>query len=192
MSVVGGYLGARRDRQATLAWGAVAASANADTLPDLPVLRARSRVLVRNDHIARAAVSTKVTNVIGTGHVVRPEINAALVIGPCQLSWRGVRVQPVEAEDIASAIEQVRRTDADGAVWEPDSGYWADDLIVDGLRQGALADGGEGDAALERLQGLLQAEVAGQAVVLEGRQDQGHGVEGGEVRMQHGRPMSEG
>lgn len=44
----------------------------------------------------------------------------------------------VEAEDIASAIEQVRRTDADGEVWEPDSGYWADDLIVDGLRQGAL------------------------------------------------------
>ena len=44
----------------------------------------------------------------------------------------------VEADDIASAIEQVRRTDADGAVWEPESGYWADDLMVDGLRRGAL------------------------------------------------------
>lgn len=44
----------------------------------------------------------------------------------------------VEADNIAGAIEQVRRTDADGAVWEPDSGYWADELIVDGLRRGAL------------------------------------------------------
>lgn len=44
----------------------------------------------------------------------------------------------VEADDIASAIEQVRRADADGAVWEPESGYWADDLMVDGLRRGVL------------------------------------------------------
>ena len=44
----------------------------------------------------------------------------------------------VEAEDITSAIEQVRRTDADGAVWEPESGYWADDLMVDGLRRDGL------------------------------------------------------
>lgn len=44
----------------------------------------------------------------------------------------------VEAEDIASAIELVRRTDADGAVWKPECGYWADDLIVDGLRRGSL------------------------------------------------------
>ncbi len=44
----------------------------------------------------------------------------------------------VEAENIASAIEQVRRNGADGAVWEPESGYWADDLMVDGLRRGAL------------------------------------------------------
>ncbi len=44
----------------------------------------------------------------------------------------------VEADDIASAIEQVRHTDGDGAVWEPESGYWADKLMVDGLRRGAL------------------------------------------------------
>ena len=44
----------------------------------------------------------------------------------------------VEADNIASAIEQVRRTEADGAFWEPESGYWADDLMVDGLRRDAL------------------------------------------------------
>lgn len=75
-SVIGGYLGGRRDRNATLNWGSLASSPDADTLPDLPVLRARSRDLTRNDPIARSAVSTKVTNVIGTGHVVRPEIDA--------------------------------------------------------------------------------------------------------------------
>jgi hypothetical protein len=33
----------------------------------------------------------------------RPEINAALIMGPCQMSWRGVRVQPVD-DDAIDAI----------------------------------------------------------------------------------------
>lgn len=75
-SAVGGYLGARKSRNATAAWAVRTASADADTLGDLDALRARSRDLTRNDGIALSAVSTKVTNVIGTGHVVRPEIDA--------------------------------------------------------------------------------------------------------------------
>lgn len=71
------YTGARRDRNATKGWGAkIAASPDAETLPDLDLLRARSRDLVRNDPLARGAISTKVVNVIGTGHVLRPEIDA--------------------------------------------------------------------------------------------------------------------
>lgn len=75
MSAVSGYAGARRDRGATSQWNVLGASADADTLLDLDTLRARSRDLVRNDPLAQSAVSTKVVNVVGPGHVVRPEIN---------------------------------------------------------------------------------------------------------------------
>lgn len=51
------------------------ASADADTLPQLDDLRARSYDLVRNDPLAQSAVSTKATNVIGSGHMVRPELD---------------------------------------------------------------------------------------------------------------------
>lgn len=76
VALASGYAAARRDRRATSQWNAVAASADADTLPDLDLLRARSRDLVRNDPLAQSAISTKVVNVIGTGHTVLPEIDA--------------------------------------------------------------------------------------------------------------------
>ncbi|WP_417627066.1 phage portal protein [Pararhodobacter aggregans] len=77
LSAASGYAGARRDRSATKGWAAKAgASADYETLPDLDILRARSRDLVRNDPLARSAVTTKVVNVIGPGHVLRPEVDA--------------------------------------------------------------------------------------------------------------------
>lgn len=77
MSVVSGYTGARRDKASMQQWSALAgSSADFDTLPDLDVLRGRSRDLVRNDPLAQSGVSTKVAHVIGMGHVVRPEIDA--------------------------------------------------------------------------------------------------------------------
>jgi lambda family phage portal protein len=72
---VSGYIGARRDRSSMRSWNTQGASADADTLPDLDTLRARSRDLVRNDPLAQSAIATKVVNVVGTGHVVRPEID---------------------------------------------------------------------------------------------------------------------
>ena len=75
MGVVGGYAGARRNRGALSQWNPLGASADAETLPDLDTLRARSRDLVRNDPLGQSAISTKVVNVIGAGHVVRPEID---------------------------------------------------------------------------------------------------------------------
>lgn len=74
-SALSGYNGARRDRNATVSWRGISASADADTLPDLDVLRARSQDLVRNDPLAQSAISTKVVNVIGAGHMVRPELD---------------------------------------------------------------------------------------------------------------------
>lgn len=79
MALASGYTGARRDRTATSLWSTLSGSADHDTLQDLDVLRARARDLVRNDPLARSAVSTKVVHVVGPGHVLRPEIEAARV-----------------------------------------------------------------------------------------------------------------
>ena len=67
MALVGGYLGAKRDRRATKEWRVTQNSADADLLPDLPMLRERSRDLVRNSPIATGAVGTVLMNVVGTG-----------------------------------------------------------------------------------------------------------------------------
>lgn len=61
--VGGGYEGGRRDKRATRNWRPFGGSADADTLPDLPDLRARARDLARNVPIATGAVATTVTNV---------------------------------------------------------------------------------------------------------------------------------
>ena len=77
LAAASSYVGARRDRNALSEWSTLAASPDHDTLDGLDLLRARSRDLLRNDPIAGSAVSTKVVNVIGTGHVVRPDLNEA-------------------------------------------------------------------------------------------------------------------
>lgn len=63
----GGYNAGRRDRRAMRNWRPPETSADADVLPDLPDLRARSRELVRNTPLATGAVATTVTNVVGEG-----------------------------------------------------------------------------------------------------------------------------
>lgn len=67
LALSGGYTGAKRDRRATQEWRTGSGSADADILPDLPALRDRSRDLSRNVPIASGAISTAVTNVVGTG-----------------------------------------------------------------------------------------------------------------------------
>jgi len=67
MAISGGYTGARRNRKATQTWQTGGNSPDADILPDLALLRERSRDLVRNAPIAGGAVGTVVQNVIGTG-----------------------------------------------------------------------------------------------------------------------------
>ncbi len=67
MSLVGGYLGAKKDRRATQTWHPTQNSADADLLPDLPALRERSRDLVRNSPLATGALGTVLMNVVGTG-----------------------------------------------------------------------------------------------------------------------------
>lgn len=73
--LTGGYTGARTDRRATRDWNPAAQGADADTIGDLPTLRARSADLIRNNGIASGAVKTVCTKVIGTGLMPYPKID---------------------------------------------------------------------------------------------------------------------
>lgn len=78
-STYGGYIGARKDRTQTQQWGTGQIAPNAALLPDLPALRGRSADLVRNVAVARGAVATVVTNVVGTGLQARPRLDRELL-----------------------------------------------------------------------------------------------------------------
>lgn len=63
----GGYHGGKRDRRATINWRPDGNSADADILPELSDLRARSRDLARNVPVAGGAIATNKTHVVGEG-----------------------------------------------------------------------------------------------------------------------------
>ena len=79
MAIAGGYTGARRDRRQTSNWSTVDGSADNVTLPDLPELRQRSRDLMRNAPLACGAISTVVTNVVGTGLKVQSHLDREIL-----------------------------------------------------------------------------------------------------------------
>ncbi|MEQ9330273.1 phage portal protein [Thalassobaculum sp.] len=74
-AMTGGYTGAKRSRKGLVDWFPLGGSANDDLLPDLPALRERSRDLERNAPLARGAISTIATSVVGTGLVPIPAID---------------------------------------------------------------------------------------------------------------------
>ena len=71
----GGYNGASRTRAAIGSYNPVSGDVNDDTIADLPMLRARTRDLVRNTPIAGGAVNTMVTYVVGTGLTLRASVD---------------------------------------------------------------------------------------------------------------------
>ena len=68
--MLGSYRGAEGNRLRGT-WQPLGGSADQDLLWDLPKLRERARDLVRNDGIAAGAVSTIITNIIGSG--IKPQ-----------------------------------------------------------------------------------------------------------------------
>ncbi len=77
MAVSGGYTGASRSRRQTSEWKVSQnASADADTLADLPTLRDRARDLVRNEPLACGALGGVVTSVVGTGLALQSRVDA--------------------------------------------------------------------------------------------------------------------
>lgn len=73
----GGYNGASRTRAAIGNYNPVSGDVNDDTISDLPMLRSRTRDLVRNTPIAGGAVNTMVTYVVGTGLTMRAAIDGS-------------------------------------------------------------------------------------------------------------------
>lgn len=76
LALSGGYTGARIDRAQLSRWMPTGGSANADTIRDLPMLRARSRDQMRNAPVALGALNTTVSHVVGTGLTYTPAIDA--------------------------------------------------------------------------------------------------------------------
>lgn len=76
LAMAGGYTGASVSRHTLRGWRSPKGDANADTLPDLPELRARSRDLVRNAPLGAAAINTECTHVVGTGLAYQCAIDA--------------------------------------------------------------------------------------------------------------------
>lgn len=77
MALAGAYRGARRDRRQTTSWSVPNGTADSDTLPDLPLLRDRSRDLERNEPLAAGAIGNNVSAVVGTGLSLQCTIDAA-------------------------------------------------------------------------------------------------------------------
>ena len=71
----GAYTGADASRRALRHWHRRTGDANADTLQDLPNLRRNSRDLLRNICMATGAINRTVTNVVGPGLMVMPQID---------------------------------------------------------------------------------------------------------------------
>ncbi len=75
LAMVGGYTGGRRDKRSMSEWRTSGGSADADLEPDRATLIERSRDLCRNAPLARGAVNTVVTSVVGTGLTVQSRID---------------------------------------------------------------------------------------------------------------------
>ena len=105
MAIMGGYTGASKKRRQTQTWNPAMGSGDNVSLDDLPVLRDRSRDLLRNAPLAVGAVSTVVTNVVGTGlkpqaHIDRTILKQYLKTDEAMEAWenKAERIFQVWAE----------------------------------------------------------------------------------------------
>jgi lambda family phage portal protein len=79
VAVNGAYNGASTTRRTIKKFSPVAGDADADTSKDLPMLRNRSRDLLRNTPIATGAINTNQVHVIGSGLKLQSRIDADAV-----------------------------------------------------------------------------------------------------------------
>lgn len=75
LALAGAYTGASRGKRQFGDWATSGGDADADINFDLPLLRERSRDLIRNNPLATGAINTKVVNVVGTGLALKSAID---------------------------------------------------------------------------------------------------------------------
>ncbi len=75
MNMAEAYVGGSKSRRSLIDWGVTDGSADSDILPQLEDLRQRSRDLCRNDGLARGAIHTKVTSIVGTGLTLQSRLD---------------------------------------------------------------------------------------------------------------------
>ncbi len=75
LALSGSYIGASRAKRSLSQWRTSWGDADSDTLYDLPILRDRSRDLIRNAPLATGAINTVCTNVVGTGLKLQSRID---------------------------------------------------------------------------------------------------------------------
>lgn len=75
LAVAGSYTGASRNRRSLAEFLPGSGDADADLLFDLPLLRSRSRDLIRNNPLSLGAINTVCTNVVGTGLKLQAHID---------------------------------------------------------------------------------------------------------------------
>ncbi|MBI5971035.1 MAG: phage portal protein [Deltaproteobacteria bacterium] len=75
MALSGSCIGASCAKRSLSQWRTSWGDADSDTLFDLPILRDRSRDLIRNAPLATGAINTVCTNVVGTGLILQSRID---------------------------------------------------------------------------------------------------------------------
>jgi len=78
-SLAGGYYGGSRSRRSLSGWTTKGNDPDGDILPDIDVLRERSRDLRRNNPLAAGAFNTMITNVVGSGLKVQSRIDREIL-----------------------------------------------------------------------------------------------------------------
>lgn len=74
-----GYVAGSLTKRSLSGWPVTFGDADSDTLTSLPILRARSRDLYRNNSIARGAIDTLVLNIVGPGLKFQARIDSDLL-----------------------------------------------------------------------------------------------------------------
>jgi lambda family phage portal protein len=98
VSATSGYAAAKRELAALRNLSVKSQHADADTLPNLDVIRARSRHLIMNAPIAGGAVNTVVTNVVGVGFRMSPQADGVSLAALAGVSREQVKVFEAAAE----------------------------------------------------------------------------------------------
>lgn len=106
----GGYEAARTDLREMMGWTPALGSADQDTLPDLPALRARTRDAERNQPLAAGALLTNVDNIIGWGLSPSAQIDATYL----GLTDEEASAWERDAERIVEAVTESNNFDVAG------------------------------------------------------------------------------